>query len=107
MIGWYLCDGRNETPDLRGKFLVGLDKFSLDSQYSNIGLNGGLEYVSSQIYTANITPESCESDYYWGDLLKSTTGWRKVCERKSGVINGIWQDNRPPYYVVSYIMFRQ
>lgn len=40
MIRWYSCDGRNETLDLRGKFLVGLDQFTLDSQYSTIGMKG-------------------------------------------------------------------
>jgi len=37
--GWQLCDGTNGTPDLRGKFVVGLDQESDD--YESIGDTGG------------------------------------------------------------------
>jgi microcystin-dependent protein len=41
--GWFLCDGQNDTPDLRGRVLVGLDKN--DADYSSIGKIGGLRNV--------------------------------------------------------------
>jgi microcystin-dependent protein len=41
--GWYLCNGQNDTPDLRGRFLVGLNENLND--YSLIGKLGGLESV--------------------------------------------------------------
>jgi len=44
-IGWFLCDGRNGTPNLRGKFVVGRDEFTPGSSYSKIGMTGGTEYV--------------------------------------------------------------
>jgi microcystin-dependent protein len=37
--GWQLCNGTNGTPDLRGKFVVGLDQESDD--YESIGDTGG------------------------------------------------------------------
>lgn len=37
--GWQLCDGSNGTPDLRGKFVVGLDQGSDD--YESVGQQGG------------------------------------------------------------------
>jgi microcystin-dependent protein len=43
--GWYLCDGRNDTPDLRGRFLMGRDVLNLGSDYSEVGKQGGSSQV--------------------------------------------------------------
>ena len=40
MEGWYICNGQNGTPDLRGRFLVGKTDY-----YPYIGFMGGLEQV--------------------------------------------------------------
>ena len=42
--GWYLCDGTNGTPDLRGMFIVGYDP--RDSEYNQVGKMGGLKNVT-------------------------------------------------------------
>ena len=42
--GWYICDGTNGTPDLRGMFIVGYDP--RDSEYNQVGKNGGLKSVT-------------------------------------------------------------
>ena len=42
--GWFLCDGTNGTPDLRGMFIVGYDP--RDSEYNQVGKNGGLKSVT-------------------------------------------------------------
>ena len=42
--GWFLCDGTNGTPDLRGMFIVGYDP--RDSEYNQVGKNGGLKNVT-------------------------------------------------------------
>ena len=47
--GWYLCNGQNDTPDLRGRFLVGLNEHLND--YSLIGKLGGLESVRLSLDT--------------------------------------------------------
>ncbi|CAF0881425.1 unnamed protein product [Adineta ricciae] len=44
--GWYICDGRNGTSDLRGRFVIGRDVFNSTSSYSNIGMQGGLDTVA-------------------------------------------------------------
>ena len=44
--GWYICDGRNGTPDLKGKFLVGRNVLNDNSDYSHVGKTGGLEKVT-------------------------------------------------------------
>jgi hypothetical protein len=42
-LGWHICNGRSNTPDLRGKFVVGFDPTNLD--YSNVGNAGGSDYI--------------------------------------------------------------
>jgi microcystin-dependent protein len=39
MTDWYLCDGRNGAPDLRGLFITGRHPESVD--YNSIGKQGG------------------------------------------------------------------
>lgn len=45
--GWYLCDGKNDTPDLRGRTLVGRDASNslMSHQYDQIGFTGGSSSV--------------------------------------------------------------
>ncbi|MGV1019289.1 hypothetical protein ACTS9V_06555 [Empedobacter falsenii] len=42
--GWFLCDGTNGTPDLRGMFIVGYDPENAD--YKTIGNTGGAKEVT-------------------------------------------------------------
>ncbi|CAF5148703.1 unnamed protein product, partial [Rotaria sp. Silwood1] len=51
--GWYLCDGRNGTLDLRGRFVVGRDVLNSGSSYSNIDMKGGLDKI---VLTVDETP---------------------------------------------------
>jgi microcystin-dependent protein len=55
--GWYICDGQNDTPDLRGKFLVGFDNRELE--YNQIGKTGGLAHVQ---LTINEMPTHTHND---------------------------------------------
>lgn len=43
--GWYICDGRNGTPDLRGRVGVGRDATNLNSDYGQVGRTGGSNSV--------------------------------------------------------------
>lgn len=47
--GWAFCDGRNDTPDLRKMFVVGLDTAigrAVDTDYDTIGKTGGAKKVT-------------------------------------------------------------
>lgn len=44
--GWYICDGRNGSPDLRGRFVVGRDALNQNSDYASIGDTGGASHVA-------------------------------------------------------------
>ena len=46
-LGWYLCDGKNGRPNLKGRFLVGYDENK--NEYNKIGKTGGLDNVRLKI----------------------------------------------------------
>ena len=55
--GWYICDGKNGTPDLRGRFLVG--KHDQQNEFNKLGQTGGLSRVK---LTINQMPKHTHSD---------------------------------------------
>ena len=110
--GWALCDGQTAngqtTPNLRGRFIVGYQ--SGDADYNSIGKTGGekkhtltVDEMPSHNHTiANITNTS-------GGGTK--TGDRDWHENKNGdnissgsTGGGAAHENRPPYYVLAFIM---
>ncbi|AXT52371.1 hypothetical protein D1818_16550 [Aquimarina sp. BL5] len=54
--GWVLCDGTNNTPDLSGRFIVGMDKNNTEYQ---IGKKGGEEFIA---LTKEQMPEHTHTD---------------------------------------------
>ncbi len=46
--GWFICNGRNGTPDLKNRFLIGRDD-KLDSDTAKIGMFGGQNSVTLTI----------------------------------------------------------
>jgi len=84
--GYALCDGENGTPDLRGKFIVGYDPS--DDDYNEIGEFGGEKY-SVRRNKGNL-PDGFEIDQ--NDYLPGITNDRYAF------------DNRPPYYVLAFII---
>jgi len=131
-VGWALCDGRNGTPDLRDRFIVGAG-----GSY-NVGDTGGADTVT---LTTNQIPRH---DHGSGTLTAKTAGshnhiflkadfesirtgseqqiWVRVFREEdhhtadagehthtiSGYTSytgsGQAHENRPPYYALAYIM---
>lgn len=108
--GWALCDGENGTPDLRGKFVLGVTT-EIDEEGNTahpIGDTGGSEEVTltvEQIPKHNHTFETGGSANQYGDYIAKAT---------SSSHNLIWDvtdsgdsqphNNMPPYYALCYIM---
>ena len=113
--GWALCDGTNGTPNLSGRFIVGYN--SGDSDYSAIGNIGG---EKTHTLGASEIPSHYHVDGYAGVNPTSTYGVATVggignvnTQNGTSVSNhaltsstggGGAHENRPPYYVLAYIM---
>ena len=114
--GWKLCNGSNNTPDLRNRFIVGAG-----DEYG-VGHTGGQKQVT---LTTNEMPRHYH-EYVGDDQLRdiepgsstfmrqtttrydadSRTGgsWSSGVYATSSVGNGQAHENRPPYYALCFIM---
>jgi len=106
--GWALCDGRTvngmTTPDLSGRFVVGYHDEA--DNYGILGKTGG---ESHHQLTVDELPEhdhSYEKPYNVINAGDGTLTAYVSCVTEKTLKTGGNQafDNRPPYYVVAYIM---
>lgn len=117
--GWVLCNGLNGSPNLTGKFIVGYSPN--DSDYNGIGKMGGAAMTT-------LSPEQMPAHKHIGSLqtwdqdrVFNHFGCRKIIEGGVEMVRGKWEfpmyqgytsteggskehENRPPYYVLAYIM---
>jgi microcystin-dependent protein len=119
--GWALCDGQNDTPDLRGKFIMSSTYGSTvaltggQSNYS-VGQKGGKQYVTltedeMPSHTHKFTfdrfdggpsdPDDQEQDL---DSDEDEATLRTYTRDTQGTGGDGAHENRPPYYVLAYIM---
>lgn len=109
--GWYLCDGVDGRPNLKGMFIVGLDPDNPD--YDEIGNKGGLDKVA--LTAANNGPHSHSYTQYTLDqtVSKNGSGIRGLNQNNTQSGNfttgssgtGTPHENRPPYYTLAYIIY--
>ena len=100
--GWLLCNGSNNTPDLRNRFIVGAG-----SSYS-VGATGGEA-------THTLTIDEMPSHSHELDATTTTSGSTLngvyINVRNKGLTfttdstgSGSAHENRPPYYALCFIM---
>lgn len=102
--GWALCDGTGGTPDLSGKFIVGVKPG--DTDFNAIGDQGGQKMV-----TLSLAQIPAHSHGYLGVDTVSTAGGSSS-SRRCGDFNkttdsqggGQAHENLPPFYVLAYII---
>ena len=108
--GWKICDGNNDTPNLSGRFIVGYNPNEKD--YNTIGNFGGeketwltAEQSGLPEHTHTVTgpfgetgEKGIKGANYWLGYPKSFT----TSEAKRDAAKP--HENRPPYYVLAYIM---
>lgn len=89
--GWYLCNGSNGTPDLRGRFVIGAG-----GSYS-VNATGGSSTHNHNGYTGyyNLTTDKCED----GD--DETVASNERVDHRHTISN---DNHLPPYYALCYIM---
>ena len=102
--GWYLCDGTNDTPDLRNRFIIGVGgKYKL-------GDTGGAETVTLTVATMPshshnvMMRQGDKGDWNSGE---GNTNWgeKRTDSITSGATGGgLAHENMPPYYALCYIM---
>ncbi len=114
--GWILCDGSNNTPDLRGRFLIGSGQGNNLTNY-NHKATGGEERVT---LTLNQIPSHTHEFKYanWGGTQYTPATWGKEVDYTQGWDARDWGDtntyeketrgqsheNMPPYFTVFWIM---
>lgn len=126
--GWQLCDGTNGTPDLSGRFIVGL---SNDEDYNQIGKTGGSKrhkltvaempqhnhsgttdsagehtHNYSQYTTVNgegIDGTWAKSEYRTKQT--SSAGLHSHTVKTNNKGGDQPHENRPPYYTLAYITY--
>jgi len=90
--GWQLCDGTNGTPDLRGRFVMGV------SSGENPGATGG-----SITHTHTATASSSTSQIWIDDNSGGTDYWGAPASHSHSItVNAA--SHLPPYYKIAYIM---
>ncbi len=117
--GWAICDGTNDTPDLRSRFIIGAtlgnkepDKLPNGLTSRNFGGNGGEEAHVLDI--KEIPPHNHRfRQYQWGggdeyiqgpDNNGDNMGWKTT--ENTGGEDGVTKahNNLPPYFALYYIM---
>lgn len=103
--GWALCNGEKGTPNLSGRFIVGVGKSSDGETDYQLNKTGGEEEVT-------LTAEKCcytDTTYTAKTENKgiNVAGSYNVVTRINQSVKTNYakpHENRPPYYVLAYIM---
>ncbi len=104
--GWALCDGQNNTPDLRGRFVLGA------GQEYEAGATGGVEEVALTVEQmpkhAHMSPTETQTpgSPHDGRFLVSVDGQytQEHILPTWDAGGGLPHENMPPYYALCYIM---
>ena len=107
--GFTLCDGNNNTPDLRGRFVVGYHDSNGDYDVDD---TGGAETVTlsiAQIPNHKHTTTFDGHKFFPGDGSTSVSyggagGYPATVFSMDNTGGGQSHENRPPYYALCYIM---
>lgn len=91
--GWVLCDGNNDTPDLRNKFVIGA------GDTYDPGETGG---SATHIHTG-IAPEHSHS-LSSGSVIDAGSGFHPTMYGGQVPLTIDPAANLPPYYALCYIM---
>ena len=107
--GFTLCDGNNNTPDLRGRFVVGFHDSNGDYDVDD---TGGAETVTlsiaempnhkhdTSVDNTKLFPSNGQTSINFG----GAGGYPATTFTMSNTGGGGAHENRPPYYALCYIM---
>ena len=111
--GWSLCDGTNNKPDLRGRFILGLNTSSNRENTLSIrerDQKGGLETVKLEIkhlpshdHKYNKNTNVCNGNCPGGSNTRFMT-WEDGSLKTEKEGGNEFHENMPPFYVLAYII---
>ncbi len=116
--GWILCDGQNGTPDLRGRFVIGMGQADGLTK-RDINQKGGEENVTLKIEQmpqhTHVIKSANDDVVAHGRSFKGENGADRTIRLRAGegnlepvitlpVGNNQAHNNMPPFYVLAYIM---
>jgi len=122
---WAVCDGKNGTPDLSGRFIVGVGQSSAGGTKYDYGNQGGEEKHKldetempshKHKYVMDDKPHKAETSIEGAEYVKDISGQdlsdghgdngAQYLTGAAGGSNGntVAHENRPPYYALYYIM---
>ncbi len=112
--GWALCDGTQGTPDLRGKFVLGVNPNSENTTYRTIGGAGGSETntltvaqlpAHTHMYRTNMYLGAGGGSPAPGPTQNQDRNWNRDWYGGTDPTGeGKPVNNMPPYLVLAYIM---
>ena len=120
--GWFPCDGKIyngvQTPNLQGRFIMGAGNLSGTNSTYSLGQDGGQEQIKLSASEIPAHKHGYNDDKFvqkQGDWLgegkvQESAGYaglpgssEKYTQNNTG--GGGAHENRPPYYVLRYLMF--
>ena len=107
--GFVLCDGNNNTPDLRGKFIVGHHPSNGDYDINDTGGAETVTLTVNQIPSHKHVTTFDGHKFFPGDGSTSigfggAGGYPATVFNMDNTGGGQSHENRPPYYALCYIM---
>jgi len=107
--GFTLCDGQNNTPDLRGRFVVGFHDSNGDYDVDDTGGAESVTLTLNQIPSHKHDTTFDNKKYFPGGGSTSigyggAGGYPADVFSMSNAGGGQSHENRPPYYALCYIM---
>jgi microcystin-dependent protein len=109
--GWVLCDGTNNTPDLRGRFILGAGQ-GAGLTARNIKVTGGAETHTLSVAELPAHQHGLSALYEHGRSFQGENGVDHPFKNNSGINTyktdnaggGSAHNNMPPFYTLAFIM---
>ena len=102
--GWALCDGKNGTPDLRGRFIMGAN-YSYPA--GSVGGNTTIDWTHTHDFSGSVYDPVGTDRVFLGDSGYATVTSTRHTHNYEGVTKVSGKKNEsilPPYYALCFIM---
>lgn len=105
--GWVICDGKNGTPNLQGRFILGtgLGNGLTDRKFDTAGGTETVTLTEAQMPSHTHSYWRVSRPWQAGDMGQKQNVYREETPNNTDAHGGNQpHDNMPPYYVLTYIM---